>query len=107
MRNSAVKHIIPLNPGCRNPVNILNALHPGIKYQLLNECGQCHNKMFSIRIKLDGQMFERIANKKNKPERKQQRLPCLKYIYRYSSTRLQQPFYLTKGTCFWIMIPAD
>lgn len=61
---------IPLDPGYRNPINILNSLHPGIKYELVYEYGQSHSKMFAVRTILDGKIFERIGNTKKQARAK-------------------------------------
>ena len=65
--NSAVnpkKSAVPINPDGRNPVNILNTLHPGLKYELVKEHGDSHAKMFTMKVNVDGKMFERTARNK-------------------------------------------
>jgi len=57
--NSAVnpkKSTVPINPDGRNPVMILNAMHPGLKYKFA--------KMFTIKVDVDGEVFEGAARNK-------------------------------------------
>lgn len=65
--NSAVnpkKSTVPINPDGKNPVMILNELRPGLKYEFVKEHGDSHAKMFTMKVDVDGEVFEGAARNK-------------------------------------------
>lgn len=54
---SVVLHPLPPDPN-RNPVMLLNELHPNLNYELIGECGEPHNKVFTMKVNVDGHLFE-------------------------------------------------
>lgn len=58
------KSTVPINPDGKNPVMILNELRPGLKYEFVKEHGDSHAKMFTMKVDVDGEVFEGTARNK-------------------------------------------
>lgn len=58
------KSTVPINPDGKNPVMILNELRPGLKYVFVNEHGESHSKLFTMKVEVDGEIFEGTARNK-------------------------------------------
>ncbi|VDI49292.1 double stranded RNA-specific editase B [Mytilus galloprovincialis] len=58
------KSTVPINPDGKNPVMILNELRPGLKYEFVNEHGESHSKMFTMKVEVDKEVFEGTARNK-------------------------------------------
>ena len=50
-----------LTPADKNPVQLLNELRPGLKYDLEDESGEPHAKKFSMSVVVDGERFEGVG----------------------------------------------
>lgn len=58
------KSTVPINPDGKNPVMILNELRPGLKYEFVNEHGESHSKMFTMKVEVEKEVFEGTARNK-------------------------------------------
>ena len=52
------KQAVPVQPGEKNPVMILNEMRPGLKYDFVSESGESHSKHFCMAVEVDGHRFE-------------------------------------------------
>lgn len=50
-----------LTPADKNPVQLLNELRPGLKYDLEEESGEPHAKKFSMSVVVDGEKFDGVG----------------------------------------------
>ena len=48
----------------KNPVSVLNEIHPGIKFEVVSESGQSHNKLFVMSVTVEGNEFKGQGNNK-------------------------------------------
>lgn len=46
-----------LLPADKNPVMVLNEIHPGIKFAIVSETGASHAKNFELSVEVDGRIF--------------------------------------------------
>ena len=54
-----------LLPADKNPVMVLNEIHPGIKFAIVSETGASHAKNFKLPVEVDGRIFTgSVHNKK-------------------------------------------
>ena len=52
---------LTLTPADKNPVQLLNELRPGLKYDLEEESGEPHAKKFSMSVQVDGEKFDGVG----------------------------------------------
>ena len=52
---------LTLTPADKNPVQLLNELRPGLKYDLEEESGEPHAKKFSMSVMVDGEKFDGVG----------------------------------------------
>ena len=52
---------LTLTPADKNPVQLLNELRPGLKYDLEEESGEPHAKKFSMSVLVDGEKFDGVG----------------------------------------------
>ncbi|KAF0300570.1 Double-stranded RNA-specific editase 1 [Amphibalanus amphitrite] len=55
---------LTLTPADKNPVQLLNELRPGLKYDLEEESGEPHAKKFSMSVLVDGEKFDGVGPSK-------------------------------------------
>ena len=49
--------VLKLLPADKNPVMVLNEIHPGIKFAIVSETGASHAKNFELSVEVDGRIF--------------------------------------------------
>lgn len=83
---------VPAHPMGKNPVMLLNELHPGLKYEFVSESGESHAKNFTVAVTIEDQVFQGCGrNKKIAKSRAAQAVLSNMYKMEFNSTPTSQP----------------
>jgi len=45
---------------CKNALQLLNELRPGLEYRVVSQTGPCHRPVFTVHLQLAGQVLVRV-----------------------------------------------